>query len=467
MYLSLLKSLISKDSLISESQIKYLINKAKNSSQVKLEIIPLNKLTSWSYKNGSLIHESNNFFKIKGIDVSINKGLKKWSQPIIYQPEVGILGLIATEIRGVMHFLIQLKVEPGNINFIQLSPTIQATRSNYLSAHKGKSVPFLELFRTISPFSKIIVDQLQSEQGSRFLGKRNRNIIIYLDEPPEVPDNEKFIWLTLNQIKKLSREDNLVNMDLRTVISCLDFSQVPNNIFENYLVKENLSSNLENNLISYFKSFQSSSQLIKKLLSNISILKSENDIDINFVDIAKLKEWNYSNEKIFHYQNMFFDIIGSSIEVKGREVSKWDQPLVAPKKIGNCVLFIKKDGHIIYCLIQFKLECGNKDIIEIGPTIQTSNFLSKNSTEKYLYDLYKKYFSKLKAIKVKQSEEGGRFYREENINSIMDVSTINIDVSNEMYMWVRLSNINHLLHYNNFINIQLRSLLSLLSPEIL
>ena len=71
-----------------------------------------------------------------------------------------------------MYFLVQLKVEPGNINYIQLSPTIQATRSNFLAAHGGKSVPFLEYFRygNKGEKSKILVDQLQSEQGSRFLG---------------------------------------------------------------------------------------------------------------------------------------------------------------------------------------------------------------------------------------------------------------------------------------------------------
>jgi oxidase EvaA len=47
-----------------------------------------------------------------------------WSQPIINQPEVGYLGFIVKKINGVMHFLIQAKIEPGNVNCVQLSPTI-------------------------------------------------------------------------------------------------------------------------------------------------------------------------------------------------------------------------------------------------------------------------------------------------------------------------------------------------------
>ena len=36
--------------------------------------------------------------------------------------------------------------KPGNINNIQLSPTVQATKSNYLRAHGGKKTKFIDYF---------------------------------------------------------------------------------------------------------------------------------------------------------------------------------------------------------------------------------------------------------------------------------------------------------------------------------
>ena len=63
------------------------------------------------------------------------------------------------------------------------------------------------------------MDQIQSEQSSRFYHKRNRNIIIMIDKDIKVEDN--FKWMTLGQIKRLMRFDNIVNMDTRTVLSCL------------------------------------------------------------------------------------------------------------------------------------------------------------------------------------------------------------------------------------------------------
>ena len=88
------------------------------------------------------------FLVLKGLGLIQNWGsIKSWDQPIINQPEVGYLGFITKSINGVLHFLSQAKIEPGNVNFVQISPTLQATRSNYSQVHKGKKPLFLEYFQ--------------------------------------------------------------------------------------------------------------------------------------------------------------------------------------------------------------------------------------------------------------------------------------------------------------------------------
>ena len=104
---------------------------------------------------------------------------------------------------------------------MQISPTLQATKSNYSQIHKGKQPLYLDYFVNASP-DQIILDQLQSEQGARFLRKRNRNIIIKVEE--DVEEHDDFRWMTLGQIKELMRYDNMVNMDTRTVLSGLKIS---------------------------------------------------------------------------------------------------------------------------------------------------------------------------------------------------------------------------------------------------
>jgi len=209
--------------------IKKWITQRNEAVQIVIENIRFGEMDKWKLdrENGLLKHTSGRFFTIEGINITTNWGkVGEWEQPIINQPEIGYLGIITREVDGILYFLLQAKIEPGNVNNVQLSPTLQATKSNYTQVHKGKKPLYLEYFQNAKP-EQILLDQIQSEQGSRFLRKRNRNIIIKIDE--EIPINEDFKWLTLGQIKELIRTDNLVNMDTRTVISGIPFGEFDRN----------------------------------------------------------------------------------------------------------------------------------------------------------------------------------------------------------------------------------------------
>jgi dTDP-4-dehydro-6-deoxy-alpha-D-glucopyranose 2,3-dehydratase len=111
--------------------------------------IALSDLRGWSFESGSdnLRHDSGKFFSVEGVRVRTDgQPPNEWVQPIIVQPEVGILGILVKEFGGVLHFLMQAKMEPGNINLVQLSPTVQATRSNYTGVHRGASIRYIEVY---------------------------------------------------------------------------------------------------------------------------------------------------------------------------------------------------------------------------------------------------------------------------------------------------------------------------------
>jgi len=188
------------------------------------ELISLDKVEKWRIEKdtGNISHESGRFFTITGLKVRHRWKLQEieWDQPIIDQPEVGILGILAKKINGVLHFCMNAKEEPGNINLMQLAPTVQATYSNYTQAHGGKLPPFVDLFLN-PPKERILFSKLQTQDGGRFLFKSNKNIVLLVgeDELNELP--EGFIWLTLRQISQLMRRDNLVNFCARSVLSCL------------------------------------------------------------------------------------------------------------------------------------------------------------------------------------------------------------------------------------------------------
>jgi len=193
--------------------------------------LPLADLKDWSFDlHNNLRHKTGRFFSVEGISVSITgcNSDYAWEQPIINQPEIGILGIIVQRRHGILHFLLQGKIEPGNINGVQLSPTLQATHSNYTQAHGGNSPSYLDWFLDRS-LSTVLVDQLQTEQGARFLKKRNRNMILIIHEDVEIDTLENFCWMTLGQIKELMTLDNIVNMDTRAVLSCIQFTEEQTN----------------------------------------------------------------------------------------------------------------------------------------------------------------------------------------------------------------------------------------------
>jgi oxidase EvaA len=63
-------------------------------------------------------------------------------------------------------------------------------------------------------------------------------------------------------------------------------------------------------------------------------------------------------------------------------------------------------------------------------------------------------------FKTMQSEEGGRFYREQNLNMIVEVGEeFPVDVP-ENFQWMTLNQLYAFIRFNNYLNIQARSLLA-------
>ncbi len=437
------------------------LQKQKNDISVNIKKIPFNKLNLWSFheKNGSLNHASGRFFSIEGINVKTNWGcVSHWEQPIINQPDIGYLGLIVKNINGVLHFLLQAKVEPGNVNYVQLSPTIQATKSNYEQVHKGKKTLYLECFQNATA-EQILLDQLQSEQGARFLKKRNRNIIIQIYE--EIPIYDNFIWLTLAQIKNLIQYENLVNMDVRTVISGIPFGSFNLDTIDLFcfLGEKKYFQTL------FLKSAllkQNSLHSIDEIITFLTELKSTHNLEVTNIPLNNMKKWEISDYEIFHKDKKYFKIIAVKVEIENREVMSWCQPIVEPAQEGICAFVCKEINGILHFAVQAKLECGNHDVIEFAPTVQTltGNYkeIKKNTLPFLDYILN---VSKEKIfVDVYQSEEGGRFFREQNRNMIViagDEISISLPPN---FIWMTLNQLQVFLKFNNYLNIQARSLIA-------
>ena len=426
-------------------------------THVKIEECNILDSHFWFFDDysGEVLNRRKSFFSITGMRYFIDDEFIK-EQPIIIQPEIGYLGIICRKIDGVLNFLMQAKIEPGNVNCVQISPTIQATKSNFLRVHGGKLPTYFELFEK-SGEHQVLYDQIQSEQASRFYQKRNRNMIMYLDEDFEIYPN--FKWMTLGQIKELMKIDNLVNMDTRTVLSGLPFSNAVENLD---LLKEIVEAFPDPALCAsiFSEDPQKGLPAVYQVLNNYKMFKS---VRVATVPLNQLVDWRVDNYGITCRKDADFMVRYYNIEIDGREVQQWTQPLF--KAIGMATFGLLSRVHegCREFLVRIKPEIGSFDMAELGPAIQwepTHDHSDDNEVDRLFYNMYQK--SEGIKVDVILSEEGGRFYHEQNKNVIIYINEEELPDIPADYLWVDYATLAYMVQFNNCLNIQLRNLMSLI-----
>ena len=177
---------------------KYLnwFRRAYKYSKPKVYKIDIKKLESWNFKENKIYHQSNKFFSFKYFKVKSKFGNKSkiFYSPFIEQKEVGILGILIKKFKNEYKYLLQAKFEPGNINKIQVSPTLQATKSNYTKVHKGKKASFVSFFLKSLSKKNYIFKKKLPEQGTRYLNKYNENVVIKTTNR-KIRTPKSFLWL--------------------------------------------------------------------------------------------------------------------------------------------------------------------------------------------------------------------------------------------------------------------------------
>ena len=430
------------------SEILDWIHSRNSTTKVRIDKTTLDQCAPWYYdgESGTVRNPAGSFFRIAGLRVA--EGEKTLlEQPILLQNEIGYLGILRKRIGGEMHYLMQAKIEPGNINKIQLSPTIQATKSNFTQKHGGAKPAYLDFFLHASN-NRIVVDQIQSEQSSRFLGKRNRNILIELNENEEVEVFPSHRWMTLPQIKALMREDNLVNMDTRTVLSCLPLEEHLSEFTDNAFLRSVLGEGPSN---------------LPEIYQYINNFKMFDETDRHLVSLFSLKNWEMRNGEFVCKDPYSFKVVFCDIEIEGREVRHWCQPLFEAAGIATFGLLTCVSHGVREFLVRATPEVGCFDKIELGPSVQREYIhnVEKNTAVDELFDAHLK-TGKGVQFDTLLSEEGGRFYHEQNRNVVIEVDADELPVPPEGYFWTDYRTLGTLVKVNNCLNIQLRNLLSVL-----
>ncbi|MER6528532.1 NDP-hexose 2,3-dehydratase family protein [Streptomyces sp. NPDC001508] len=410
----------------------------------RVERIPFAELDGWSFQEstGNLVHRSGRFFTVEGLHVT-EQGephgdgpYADWYQPIIKQPEVGVLGILVKEFDGVLHLLMQAKMEPGNPNLLQLSPTVQATRSNYTKAHQGADVKYIEYF--VGPDrGRIVADVLQSEHGSWFYRKANRNMVV--EAVGDVPLHDDFCWLTLGQIHALLHRDNVVNMDSRTVLSCLPVADTSHGA---------LLADTE-------------------LHSWITGERTRHSVRAERVPLDSIPGWKRGESAIEHGEGRYFKVVAVSVRAENREVTGWTQPLFEPVGLGVTAFLTREFDGVAHVLVHARVEGGFLDTVELGPTVQCTpdNYahLPEKDRPRFLDTVLGAGPDRIR-YEVVHSEEGGRFLNAES--RFLVVRADESDAPNSPppgYAWVTPGQLTSLVRHGHYLNVQARTMLACLN----
>jgi dTDP-4-dehydro-6-deoxy-alpha-D-glucopyranose 2,3-dehydratase len=428
----------------------------------RFEVTPVafRELTGWNFDEaGNLVHASGKFFSIIGLHVRSDYGpVPEWTQPIISQPEVGILGILVKEFGGVPHCLMQAKMEPGNVNTLQLSPTVQATRSNYTRVHRGGATRYLDYF-TAPRRGRVVADVLQSEQGSWFYRKHNRNMVVVTTD--DVPVHPDFCWLTLRQVLDVLGTDNVVNMDARTVLSCMPLTAPPAGRRGNPGPAEPFREALARSLDPDTPALHTTEQVMSWLTDR----RARHDLRTAPMRAADVTGWTRSDHVIEHDEGKHFKIIGVRVQASSREIGSWTQPLLAPQQCGVIAFVVKPIDGVLHVLTHARVEPGFIDSVELAPTVQClpRNYagLPAESQPRYLdYVLAARPDQIL--FDAKLSEEGGRFWDAQNRYLVVEAGAEFPVVTPGAYRWLTVSQFAGLLRYSHNVSVQARSLVTCL-----
>jgi oxidase EvaA len=264
------------------------------------------------------------------------------------------------------------------------------------------------------------------------------------------------------------RFDNVVNMDTRTVISGIHFGDFD----EHKLGELNCLIRAEDVQLRKFDLLKSallssgSANSTQDVIHFLTDLKSKYDLFIDKVPLHEVQSWMVSKDEISHITSKYFKVIGVSVGISNREVLSWHQPMVQPAQQGICGFICKNINGILHFIVQAKLECGNRDIIELAPTVQclTGDYRVNNGRHNipfldYMLDARRESI----LFDVLQSEEGGRFFREQNRNLIIFMDENFPNQLPDNYIWMTLNQLIFFNQFNNYLNIQARSLIAAIS----
>jgi oxidase EvaA len=412
--------------------------------------VSLAECDPWRLNDGVLTRPDGRFFQ----------GVLSASQAWIWQPEIGILGFLVSGESGNLDVLLNLKEEPGNVLTTQIAPSIQATRSNWERVHDGPQQPYIELFLGHDPDTRQDLSVVNSEQGTRFWKKRNRNQVVGTDRA--LPEAQNHRWFRMQDMRVMLGKSFTVNTDARSVLASANWRSLLGNETDtrddhDHPVMVQIRAEIQDRKASG--------------IDPLEILRVARKNRARSAEIEFLPTYHQAVNgdgfwgtgatgfRFFHVTSRF------------REVAQWCQPLYSSQERLEHDLVVSEIYGSVSILLRICDEEGLYNGAEFGPSSTVGIEMKRDCSRSVSAEISAQLDDfGLTLREIEQSDEGGRFFNEVCRYRLVWVDPKQLGTSSPLgrtlndpdYAWVTPSELNTLCGTSMATTNELRTLASLI-----
>jgi oxidase EvaA len=429
---------------------------ARSRAEAGLSVSPLawSENREWGLREGRLQHHTGRYFSVCGVAVhGPAPDAPVRFMPMIEQPEIGQLAFLVWPGPDGPQWLLQAKAEPGSIGHVQIGPTVQATLSNYGRVHGGEPTAYLD--QVLDREDGCVTRLLQSEQGSRFMGKFNMNVVRRVPERIE-PARPEWFWADARALRQALAGSFVVNTDARSVIASTDWSLLCAD-GQPFAPRGDRWDGLRSELS---LSLHRGARSTRPVLDAIQARRGGQGFRLVTCPLDALPGWRCADQAITAIDDgADFEVCSVAVSAPRRECPAWHQPLLRSTRLQACRLFLTRRDDVMCAFLAYSDEPGFGTACELGPSWQSDRLNPEWVTAWAGSDGVTVWAS------IDQSDEGGRFLDSVMRYEICELDSADVEadaLAGQGGHWVSLAQLQALCATGGVLTNEARSLVSLL-----
>jgi oxidase EvaA len=158
-----------------------------------------------------------------------------------------------------------------------------------------------------------------------------------------------------------------------------------------------------------------------------------------------------------------------AVHAAGREVAAWDQPLIDSDGVGRLVLALQERGGWLRLLVKASHEIGFLEGVQCAASLSIAPGTAPRAddrVESALLEVLADGRRSFRLAACRQSEEGGRFHRDENDYEIALLDPAVRLPESPLYRWLTLAQVRRLIAVPGTFSMEFRGVLALLLAQL-